>query len=499
MSAAARKLQELEQRVAFELECLGYPAREWVTARRHSGEVVYDALIVGGGQSGVTIAFRLLRERVTNVRVLDRNHDGREGPWVTFARMHTLRTPKDVIGPELGIPSLSVRAWYEARFGDNAWAGLDKIPRTVWHDYLRWLRRVVGIPVTYMAEVTDIEPLAGGLLSVAALVEGQVQRLTTRNVVLATGIEGSGRWIVPEMFKDALPRRCFAHTSEEVDFNALAGRRVAVIGAGASAFDNAAVALEHGAAAVDLYCRRTKLPVINPNRWIEFVGFLRHFADLDDAMKWRFMKIIFDMNQPPPRDAVERCARFANFRLHLGSPIEAVTFSDGQIALKTPKRAAKADFVIVGVGFAIDLTARPELRRISPQIARWSDRYQPPAGEQKALLGDYPYLSPYFQFTEKVPGSAPYLKNIFCYTYAAMPSLACTAGISQLKFGAERVSFGVTRELFVDDAEAHLVDLRAYREPELDASQLGALERSERNSFAMAPPPSVASSVTERG
>ena len=130
MAVAAENLQELERRVAFELECLGYPARAWVAPQQHAGQHVYDALIVGGGQSGVTIAFRLLRERVTNIGLLDRNRDGREGPWATFARMHTLRTPKDVVGPELGIPSLSVRAWYEARFGENAWVGLDKIPRT---------------------------------------------------------------------------------------------------------------------------------------------------------------------------------------------------------------------------------------------------------------------------------------------------------------------------------------------------------------------------------
>jgi cation diffusion facilitator CzcD-associated flavoprotein CzcO len=477
MAVAAKNLQELAQRAAFELECLGYPARAWVAPRQHAGQPVYDALIVGGGQSGVTIAFRLLRERVTNIRLLDRNPEGGVGPWVTFARMHTLRTPKDVNGPELGIPSLSARAWYEARFGEDSWAGLDKIPRTVWHEYLGWVRRTVGIDVTYDVEVTDIEPLAGGLLAVTAHIGGQQQTLIARNVVLATGMEGSGRWIVPEMIKDALSRERYAHTSEAIDFAALAGRRIGVIGAGASAFDNAATALEHGAAVVDLYCRRPKLPVINPNRWIEFTGFLRHFGDLDDAMKWRFMKLIFDMNQPPPQDAFERCARFDNFTLHLDSPIQSLALAQDVIQLKTPQGLTSADFLIVGTGFAIDFAARPELVRIAPQIARWSDRYQPPAGEENPLLSAYPYLSPYFQFTERVPGAAPYLKNIFCYTYAAMPSLACTAGISQLKFGADRMGFGITRELFLGDADRHLTSLRDYREPELDTSAFEAARR----------------------
>ena len=470
MGVAAKNLQELEQRAAFELECLAYPSRPWVIPRRRNGEPVLDALIVGGGQSGVTIAFRLLRERVTNIRVLDRNREGLEGPWITFARMHTLRTPKDVVGPELGFPSLSARAWYEAQFGENSWAAVGKIPRTLWHQYLGWLRRTAGIDVTNDAEVTDIEPDGSGMFAVTVDIRGTAQILFARNVVFATGLEGSGRWIVPDMISKTLPRERYAHTSEAIDFSALGGRRVAVIGAGASAFDNAAAALEHGAAAVDLFCRRQKLPIVNPNRWIEFNGFLRHFADLPDAARWRFIKYMFDVNQPPPQDAFERCTRFENFRLHVGSAIQDVSFADGLIRLKTPQSDCVADYLIAGTGFAVDLSVRPELRRIEAQIARWSDRYRPPPGEENERLGGYPYLSPYFQFTEKAPGAAPYLKNIFCYTYAATASLASTAGISQLKFGADRISFGITRELFLDDADAYFADLCAYSEPELDTS-----------------------------
>ena len=36
---------------------------------------------------------------------------------------------------------------------------------------------------------------------------------------------------------------------------------------------------------LDLIARREKMPVANPNRWMEFAGFLRHFGDLDDARK----------------------------------------------------------------------------------------------------------------------------------------------------------------------------------------------------------------------
>jgi cation diffusion facilitator CzcD-associated flavoprotein CzcO len=461
-------LAELEQRVRFELDCLGYPARPWTMIGTRNGAIVHDVVIVGGGQSGISIAFRLLRERITNLRVLDRNPAGLEGPWLTFARMHSLRTPKNVTGPDLGIPSLSARAWWQARFGEHSWDELNKIPRDLWQAYLLWVRRTVGIHVTNGAEVTDIEPLDDGLLAVHATIGCVTQTLLTRKIVLATGIEGSGRWVVPSEIAEALPGERYAHTSEPIDFPVLAGKTIAVLGAGASAFDNAAVSLENGAAAVELFVRRKQLPTVNPNRWMEFTGFLRHFGDLDDERKWRFMKIIFEMNQPPPQETFDRCIRHENFFMRLGCPIERVAFADEKILLTTSRGTKAFDFLIAGTGFSVDLAARPELARFRDKIASWSDRYSPPDGEQHPQLGNYPYLSPNFQFTERSRGSAPFLANIFNYTFAAMPSLACSAGISALKFGVDRIASGISRSLFVEDADVHLQSLRDYDEQELD-------------------------------
>jgi hypothetical protein len=180
------------------------------------------------------------------------------------------------------------------------------------------------------------------------------------------------------------------------------------------------------------------------------------------------MKIIFDMNQPPPQETFDRCARHENFFMRLGCPIEHIGFADEKILLTTARGTEAFDFLIAGTGFAVDLAARPELARFHDKIACWSDRYSPPDGERHPPLGSYPYLSPSFQFTERVPGSAPFLANIFSYTFAAMPSLACSAGISALKFGVDRIAGGISRALFVEDADLHLQSLRDYDERELD-------------------------------
>src|SRR5271156_6110451 len=111
----AHSLEELEEVVRRDLAYTGYPAPAWVPGRELHGQRLLDVAIVGAGQGGLATAFDLIRERITNIEVFDRNPAGLEGPWVTFARMITLRTPKHITGPEYGVASLTPRAWYEAK------------------------------------------------------------------------------------------------------------------------------------------------------------------------------------------------------------------------------------------------------------------------------------------------------------------------------------------------------------------------------------------------
>ncbi|NKC30518.1 FAD-dependent oxidoreductase [Falsiroseomonas selenitidurans] len=459
-------LTGLERRVAWELETLAYPARPWVRKLAHPDGPVLDVLVVGGGQCGLATAFALQRARIDNIAVLEAAAPGQAGVWTNFARMHTLRTPKHVTGPELGVPSLSVRAWYEARFGAAAWSALHKIGREDWHDYLAWLQRVLALPVRHGWRVTGIAPEGEGLLAVQAeAADGARQRLLARQVVLATGLDGNGGWQVPAMIAAALPASHYAHTAQAIDFARLAGKRVAVLGAGASAFDNAAMALEAGAARVDLLARRPVLPAVNPNRWMEFFGFLHHFTDLPDPQKWRFMQTLFALNQPPPQETFSRCAAQDRFFLHLGAPLDGVAMQGDMVALHTPRAVLAADFLIVGTGLVVDLALRPELAAVAPHVALWRDRFAPAA--QDAGLGAYPYLTDSFAFTERRPGAAPWLARLRSSSFAAMPSTASSAGISTLRPTVERIVRGIARDLFRDQAEADHAALLAYGEKEL--------------------------------
>jgi cation diffusion facilitator CzcD-associated flavoprotein CzcO len=417
----------------------------------------------------LAIAFALKRERVTNLRIVDRNPRGLEGPWRRFARMRTLRTSKEVTGMDLGIPSLTPRAWYEATFGRRAWERIHAFPPDVWRAYLDWYRDVLELPVESEVELTSIEP-AGELLLAHLRRNGRRERVHARKIVLATGIEGSGAWRAPGALVAGLPAHRYAHSTAAIDFRKLAGKRVGVLGVGAAAFDNAAAALEAGATRVDLCFRRWDIPRINPLLWTHFAGMLGRFGELTDLERWRFMRrILDDFPQPPPQDAFWRCRKFENFAWHADCRWRAVRNGTGGVAVETDAGRFTFDFMIFATGAETDLSLRPELAPILHHIALWRDRFTPPRGEESDLLARHPYLGPAFEFTERKPGTAPFLGRLHNFTFGATPSLGLTAAaVIGLKYGVPRLVAGLVRDLFREDAAEHYRDLLAFDVPELE-------------------------------
>jgi cation diffusion facilitator CzcD-associated flavoprotein CzcO len=458
----------LSDRVRRDLAYLSYPSREWTVPHYRDGDRVLDVLIVGAGQSGLAIAFGLKRERIDNIRIVDRNRRGFEGPWRRFARMTGLRTSKDVWGIDLGIPSLTPRAWYEATFGRRAWERIASIPPQVWRKYLDWVRDVLELPVENETEVTSIEP-AGNLLIAHLRRRGQVERVHARKIVLATGIEGNGRWRAPQALAADLPLQRYAHSADDIDFSRLAGKRVGVLGVGASALDNAAAALEAGATRVDVCFRRADIPRVNPLAWANFAGMLGHFGELTDLERWRFMRhILEELPVPPPQDAFWRCRRFENFAWHPNCGWHLVRDEGGAAQVEADTSKFTFDFIIFATGMETDLSVRPELAPIIHHIALWRDRFTPPPGEESDLLARHPYLGPAFEFMEREPGTAPFLARLHNFTLGAMPSLGITgAAITGMRYGVPRLIHGLVRDLFREDAAAHYRDLLAYAVPEL--------------------------------
>jgi cation diffusion facilitator CzcD-associated flavoprotein CzcO len=457
-------LAALRTQLARQLALTGHGGEDWTRPRSHPEGHVHDVVIVGGGQSGLAAAFGLMREHISNILVIDENPEGFEGPWETYARMVTLRTPKELTPIDFGIPALTYRAWWEAQHGAQGWAALDKIARGDWMEYLRWYRRVLDLPVRNHTKLELIEPTGEGLHRLRLACGGE---LLARKVILATGIQGGGEWYTPPMVSAALPRNRYAHTSAPIDYAAMAGKRIGILGGGASAFDNANLALALGVREVHVFMRRESLPRINPIRFMERVGFTGRYPALSDAEKYRVMAAFLGHNQPPTNDTFNRAASWPGFALHLGSPWLSVEEQDDTALVTTPKGQFAFDFLVLSTGLVSDPGLRAELAALSDDIARWADVHTPPAGEENALIDAHPYLGPGFEFLPREGADPVRLHGLFAFNYSALISLGLSASaLSGLQTALPRLVKGVADQLFLDDREALIDDMIAYDEPE---------------------------------
>jgi cation diffusion facilitator CzcD-associated flavoprotein CzcO len=475
-------LPALEARLREDLEWLDLPAQPWVKPRQLEGRPLLEVAVIGGGMAGMAVAAELGHLGVRAV-VFDQAPQGFEGPWATTARMETLRSPKQLSGPALGLPALTFRAWFQAQFGFAAWDALDKIPRLQWADYLRWYRQVLRLDVRNEHRVTRVEPLVDGRVALHIEAQGQAQVFSARHVVLATGRDGLGGPWVPELARQ-LPREYWVHSADGLQDAWFVGKRVAVIGGGASAMDAAGTALEAGAQSVDLLVRRKDLPRINKGKGAGSPGMTHGYWRLPDDWKWSIRHYLNLQQVPPPHGSTLRVSRHANARFLLGSPIESVALqADGSLLLHTPTARLSYDFLVFATGFRSNLDLRPEFSPFAPHIKLWRDRFSAPAGQEDPELSQLPDLGPLFEFQPRTPGACPGLERVHCFSYPAALTYGGVSGdIPAISEGAKRMAQGLAGQLFNDDVELHFAAMQAYAEPELqgDEWQVGSLRAEER-------------------
>jgi cation diffusion facilitator CzcD-associated flavoprotein CzcO len=457
-------LGALEAALANDFARLNHPPNPWTPERPGpDGRPMADVALIGAGMNGLATGFALRRLGIARIRQFDRGEAGFEGPWLNYARMRTLRSPKHLSGPALGLPNLTFRAWHQAQHGAAAWDRLERIQRPVWMDYLRWYRRATGAEVENRVEIVDIQPRSDGAALHLHHADGRSEIVHARRVVLATGREGQARRRVPAPLEPFLGT-LVCHSADDIDFAALKGKRVAVIGLAASAFDNAATALEAGAAQVTLIGRAPALPRLNKMKQTVYPGFTHGFPALPDAEKIGFLDQVIDWRIAPPRHSVLRISADPRARLMLGAPVTGAGLAGDRLRLETGAGAVEADLVILATGFALDLAAPPETAAINRHILRWGDRVPEATGEWAGC----PYLGPGFEFIARAPDRCPGLGLIHCFSHAAQLSLGNLANdIPAASEGATRLSEAIARSLFVEDRAHHRARLKAYDEAEL--------------------------------
>lgn len=433
------------------LRLFGPPPHSWV--RESSAD--HDVLVVGGGQAGLGIGFALRRAGVERFSVVDAAEPADKGVWRSVARMRRLRTPKAWPEPEYGFPELSFRAWYELDHSPEEYDAVERIDRLDWAAYVDWVEQVLGVPVRHRTRVVGLAP-AGDHLAVELEVteDGGTRRVTetTRKLVFANGVEGTGAPAYPPGF-EGLPAHLAAHTADRIDFTALAGRRVAVVGAGASALDAAASALEAGAAEAHLFTRRDQLLVQGPAGYgPQSLGARENYHRLSDADRWAQKLRAARAGRTCTLDSVRRAAVHDGFRVHLSAAWLGAGAVGDRVLVEAADGRHEFDFVIAGTGYRYDPATSPELAGVAHHVALWSDVYRPPADQADVVLGEHPYLGEAYELREKHPGQAPWLGRVHVFNAGAAMSFGMPVGDTQsLPTGIPRLVDALARDLYFED------------------------------------------------
>lgn len=470
----AAGLSELEFELARDLARLNYPPANWVPARQApGGQPLLDVLIVGGGMCGLAASFALKRLGISHHRIVDRAPAGREGPWLTFARMERLRSPKHLSGPAMGLASLTFRAWYEAQHGAAAWADLGRIPRDVWAAYLSWYGTVTGAAVENGVDVVRIDHADGGLVAHLAHADGRDETVHARKIVLATGRESPGQARIPPAVASEYGRGVL-HSGDDIDFAALNGKRVAVIGLAASAFDNAACALEAGAAEVTLLGRAKAMPRINRAKQIVYAGFVHGYPEMTDTERFTWLSRVFAGGIAPPRESVLRVTRNPRARIRLDCTVTGCARRGDLLALETTKGPMTVTSVILGTGFDVDIPGM-KIMRFADRLQLWRDRL--PASAAASDLAGFPYLDGAFRYTTLDVALAPHARRLHAFSHVCMVSLGNLANdIPAVSEGADRLARGIAVDLFQEDKAIHWQRLVEYSDPELLGDEAPGLE-----------------------
>lgn len=215
----------------------------------------YDVVVIGAGPYGLS-AGAYLKARRLNVRVLGQPMDFWASKMPEGMLLRSPRAASSIADPE----SAFTLDAYEAASGIKPVA---PVPLSTFVEYGRWFQSQLGssLDTTQVAEVVRENSIFRLNLQNGA-------SLTSRRVVVAAGIEPFQR--KPPAFAD-LPSSQASHCYEGKRIADMAGKRVAVIGAGQSALESAAL-LHEGGAQVEVIARIHQLRWIGMHQWLHRLG-----------------------------------------------------------------------------------------------------------------------------------------------------------------------------------------------------------------------------------
>jgi cation diffusion facilitator CzcD-associated flavoprotein CzcO len=198
-----------------------------------------DLIIIGAGPYGISLAAHAAASRLSYVLLGYPMHFWKhQMPQDMF-----IRTPPEFCSLSDAEDELTIQ-----RFAAETGAELaSPLPRPVFVDYALWFAEKAGVRFT-----PELAVALSKDDGVYTAVTERGQHIQARNAVVATGVEHYK--YMPDVFR-SLPPHLVSHTSGYTSFAAFAGKKVAVVGSGQSAWEAAALLHKEGSDVELLYRR----------------------------------------------------------------------------------------------------------------------------------------------------------------------------------------------------------------------------------------------------
>jgi len=349
-----------------------------------------DIAIVGAGPYGLSAAAHLGAADGLDIRVF--------GEPMSFWEKHMpkgmlLRSP--LAGSHLSDP---FRALTLQAYGGTSGNHINyPLPLHRFIDYGRWFHSR-AVPNLDSRKVARVEKNGTGLQ--LTLEDGEVWK--PRRVIIAAGIVPFA-WD-PAEFRN-LPRTLASHSCEHTDLSHFAGKKIAVIGAGQSALESAALLNEKGSD-VEVLVRAPNVRWLWRQKWFHtFKPVARMLYAPADVGQAGLSHLVARPNvfRRLPRSVQNRWARRAirpagagwlkprcdAVRITTGCVVRSATATGEQVCLKlSDGTERRVDHVLLATGYRVDISRYPFLSKGLLEAIRRADGYpQLDSGFQSSVPG----------------------------------------------------------------------------------------------------------------
>jgi FAD-dependent urate hydroxylase len=324
-------------------------------------------MIIGAGPYGLS-AYAHLRGAGVDARAFG-------GPMEFWAdRMPAgmvLRSPREASSISDPRSEFTLEAYEVA----NGVKPVKRVARETFVNYGRWFQKQIG-PDVDRRNVTQIDRNGSGLK--ATLSDGS--SLKTKRVVVAAGIGSFKR--TPKQFSELSPN-FVSHCYEGRKFADL-GNRVAVIGAGQSALESAALLCESGAD-VEVIASAPALRWIGMHKWLHQLGpiskalYSKHdIGPVGISRLVAYPKLMFHFPLTP-KDRIRKRAvrpagapwlipRLGNAKISTGRTVRSAKEIDGEAQLILDDGTERrVDHVLLGTGYDVDIS---KYQFLSPSLVK---------------------------------------------------------------------------------------------------------------------------------